>query len=654
MPPDSRPPSPDVASTSRPARLSIPRIGEWLGIGNPSARTWARGRRFAARAMLASPFLLLLAHDLLLRADRIAGYDLKSAAFYGLSLVLSAAFWTGLLAVSARRRGIVRLAAVAFGAALALFAVGAQTYTFSRYQTYMDHQSVLVGTSMMPSIWQQLASDRATFALALAPPVIAALAMPFLIRAIAPTRPRWSLRALDVTVIALLLSLLVSPDHGGVQGQSPDIMYVSALGQLARARWDHNETVERVHPGPRSPIPLPDLRANPPVPRDVVFVLTESVRAQSVCVAYDDHCKWTPFSNSEAPNRIPLMQMRSVDSTTAISLAVMWNGLRPESTRAELHSAPLLWEYAHAAQIDTAYFTSQNLLFGNSGAWLDGLPLTRRVSATEIEPDSTLEIGADDGKLVDYATGELGALREPYFAVVHLSNTHFPYKTDPKYSPFLPEEEATGPGYETEIRNRYADAIYLQDRAIGRLIHAIRSRPEGNRVVIVFLSDHGEQLREKGAVGHTGTLYEEEIRIPAWIDAPKGTLTSEEERHLKALRDTPLTTLDIAPTMLDLLGLLDEPRIAPLRAKMPGKSLLRGGSSTDNEIFLSNCTELWQCAFKNWGAIKGTKKLIANQGDHAWNCYDVAEDPSELRAMDPEECGDLQSLAESKGHGRPF
>ena len=604
--------------------------------------------------MLVAPFALVLAHDLSLRSDRIARYGTDSALFYVFSLILSLAFWAGLLAAAARRRGPVRWICAAFGTVTALFAVGAQTYTFSRYQTYMDHQSVLVGTSMMPSIWQQLASDRATFAIALAPPVVAALASPFLLRLVAATRPAHAWRALDLSVGALLLALFVSPEHGGVQGQSPDIMYVSALGQLARARWDHNETVERVHPGPRSPIPLPDLRANPPLPRDVVFVLTESVRAQSVCVAYDDHCVWTPFSNLEAPDRMPFTQMRSVDSTTAISLAVMWNGLPPESSRAALHSAPLLWEYAHAAQIDTAYFTSQNLLFGNSGTWLDGVPLTRRVSATELEPDSTLEIGADDGKLVDYATGELGALREPYFAVVHLSNTHFPYKTDPKYSPFMPEEEATGPGYETEIRNRYADAIYLQDRAVGRLIHAIRSRPEGNRVVIVFLSDHGEQMREKGAVGHTGTLYEEEIRIPAWIDAPKGTLTAEEERHLKELRDTPLTTLDIAPTMLDLLGLYEEPRIAPLRSKMPGKSLLRGGSNTDREIFLSNCTELWQCAFKNWGAMQGTRKLIANQGDHSWNCYDVADDPSELRVMEPEECGDLRSLAESKGHGRPF
>ena len=64
-------------------------------------------------------------------------------------------------------------------------------------------------------------------------------------------------------------------------------------------------------------------------PRNVVFVITESVRAQSVCVAYDPKCRWTPFSNEAAPNRIPLTQMRALDSTTAISLAIMWGGHMP-------------------------------------------------------------------------------------------------------------------------------------------------------------------------------------------------------------------------------------------------------------------------------------------------------------------------------------
>jgi hypothetical protein len=386
----------------------------------------------------------------------------------------------------------------------------------------------------------------------------------------------------------------------------------------------------------------------------VLFVITESVRSTSVCVAHDESCVWTPFSNAAAPERLPFTQVRALDSTTAISLAIMWGGLLPTEPRKDLHSAPLLWEYARAGGWDTAYWTSQNLLFGNSGTWVDGLPLSRHVSATEIEPNATLETGADDGKLVDYVLGDISGLREPFIGVVHLSNTHFPYAVDPDFLPFLPQEEASGPGYETEIRNRYQDAIILQDRAVGRLIREVRARKEGARTVIVFVSDHGEQMREKGAVGHTGTLFDPEIRIPLWIDAPPGTITEDERSALAQLKDTPLTSLDVFPTLLDLMGMYDAPELAPLRARWAGKSLLRGGSSPDSVWPLTNCSELWACAFKNWGAIQGTRKLVATTWDHAWNCYDVANDPDELHDLGPDACAGLRAYAEKTMGGRPF
>lgn len=610
-------------------------------------------RRFAARLLFVFPMVAIVWGDLGRRPQMLAHLTHRAQLFYFLSVVLCAALWGALIVVSTRRRGAVRWLARGALVAGAVFALGAQVYTFERYQAYLNHRAVLVGTSMLPSVGQQLWSDRSTFAAAVLPPLVVALFLPLFGRALAATRPRRSRIALDLAVAALLMALFVSPARGE-QDATPDMLYLSAMGQLARAHWDHNETVERVHPSARTPLVIPPLVAHAPAKRNVLFILTESVRAMSTCVGYEKECMFTPFSNAAAPHRIPLRQMRSVDSTTAISLSVMWSGLAPGESRAALHSAPLIWEYARAAHIDTAYWTSQNLLFGNSGAWMDGLPLTRFVSASQIEPDAELEIGADDGKLVDYAAGDLGALTEPFVGVLHLSNTHFPYKVDHAFAPFLPEEEATGPGYETEIRNRYQDAIYLQDRAIGRFLEALRARPEGARTVVVFLSDHGEQMREKGAVGHTGTLYEEEIRIPAWIDAPAQTLTTSEEASLRRLEDTPLTTLDVLPTILDLLGLWDAEGLRGFRAKMPGSSLLRGGSSTDGAVLLTNCSELWACAFKNWGAIRGTKKLIATQGDHAWNCYDLADDPAELHDLGPAACGNLASTAEAHARGRPF
>ncbi len=617
-------------------------------------RTRAKGQRWLARALLFSPPLAIAACDAARRASWLAHMARDDLRSYVASLVMASALWASVVCIATRRAGSGRWIGRALLLVLSVLAVGGQLYTFDRYQAYLNHRAVLVGTSMMPSVGQQLWTDRLTFAQAILPVVIAAALLPWLARRLAPARPRGSSLARDVAVVAVLAMAFSAPGRSENQAATPDVLYVAAIGQLARAHWDHNETVERVHPGPRSPTPVPALQAAPKRPRNVLLLLTESVRASSTCVAYTSDCPWTPFSNAAAPSRLPLGQMRAVDSTTAISLGVMWSGLAPTESRAALHSAPLLWEYAHAAGLATAYWTSQNLLFGNSGEWMRGLPLTKSVTATQLDPDADLDTGADDGKVVDRALAEMSDLREPFVGVVHLANTHFPYAIDDDDAPFQPQSDATGPGYEREILNRYRDGIWKQDRAIGRFLRELRKTPAGAHTVVMFLSDHGEQMHEKGAVGHTGTLYDQEIHIPAWIDAPPATLDADEEQSLRALADRPVTTLDVLPTLLDLAGLWDEPALVRFRAAMPGTSLLRGGTPVDRALVMTNCTELWQCAFKNWGAIRGSRKLIAHQYDAAWSCFDAASDPEEKNDLGEAACGDLLPLAEADGRGRPF
>jgi glucan phosphoethanolaminetransferase (alkaline phosphatase superfamily) len=593
--------------------------------------------------------------DLSKRHARLLAFEGSDFLFYAGSIVVGLVIWSSLVGVATRTRGMARWPVRVLLTFAALLLMGTQIYTFERYQAYVNHRAVLVGTSFLPSIGQQLWFDRWTVLRALLPCLVLAVGIPLVARKLAPMRKRsrgWL--CLDLALVAVLLGAFISPERGAEQGQPPDIMYVAAMGQLARARWDHNETVERVHPGPRTPEPMPALVAMPARKRNVVMLITESVRAQSICLDYSEKCLFTPFSNKAVPDRIALTQMRALDSTTAISLAIMWSGLLPTENRKKLHSAPILWEYVHAAGLESAYYTSQNLLFGNSGKWLEGAPWTRHVSATMIEPEATYETGSDDGKMVDYALKDIGALAEPWIAVVHLSNTHFPYKIDPEDMPFTPQDEATGPGYENEILNRYQDSIHLQDKAVGRFLEEMKKRPDADHTVTVYVSDHGEQMREKGAVGHTGTLFDPEIRIPFWVAAPKGTLTDDEEKNLRALHTTPVTSLDVFPTIMDLMGLWDAPPIAGFKQKIPGQSLLRGGSTTDKSIILTNCTELWACAFKNWGAIHGSKKLIAHQGERSWSCFDVATDPDELRPLDPSACGDLLPFTEHAMGGHPF
>jgi glucan phosphoethanolaminetransferase (alkaline phosphatase superfamily) len=532
-------------------------------------------------------------------------------------------------------------------------AVGAQLYYFGRYHAYMNPRAVLVGTSMLPSIGQQLWSDRASFLRALVPPLALAALLPIARRTLAPVSARSGWRALDAALAVLLVCVFaVNPSGGGEQAASPDVLYLASMGRLASARWRHDDQVERAHPGPRAPAPVPALAARTPR-RSVVLVVTESVRASDACSVPSTACATTPYTNALLPERFGFSQMRSLDSTTAASLAVIWSGMPPTASREALHTAPLLWEYAHAAGFDTAYWTSQNMFFANSGTWLEGVPLSRWVSATDLDPDPTYETGADDAKLVDAVARDLPALRRPFVGVVHLSNTHFPYVIDEADAPFQPQSQAFGAGDGARIRNRYDDAIRRQDAIVARLVRAIRAAADGERTAIVFVSDHGEQLRERGAIGHTWGVYDEEVRVPFWIDAPAGALSAEQMRTLHALQDEPLTQLDVLPTVLDLMGVREAPEIASLRAAMPGESLLRGGTP-GRAVVLTNCSSIFACAFKNWGALRGTRKLLATQNDADWRCFDVATDPDEQVDLGPDACRDLRLLAEADGRGTPF
>ncbi len=588
--------------------------------------------------------------DLAVRGEQIAAWPRATIGAYAATAVLGGVLGVALVIAAARPRAWLARVLLLAGATMA---VGAQLYFFGRYHAFLNPRAVLVGTSMMPSVRQQLWSDRGSFLRALALPVAAAVLLPIAVRRWASGLPaRRGLMALDMGVGSLLVATFVLPVAGGnEQAASPDVLYLASLGRLAYARWDHDDAVSRAHPGHRTPAPVPRVAAEPR--RSVLLVVTESVRGADVCSAPGEDCETNPYTNAQLPDRFGLSQMRALDSTTAVSLAVLWAGMPPTASREALHTAPLVWEYAHAAGFDTAYWTAQNMFFANSGTWLEGVPVSRWVSATDLDADATYEIGADDGKLVDVVLRDLPHMGAPFVGVVHLSNTHFPYVIDDDDAPFQPQSHAFGAGDTVKVRNRYLDAIRRQDAIVARLVRGVRAMPGGEGVALVFVSDHGEQIRERGAIGHTWGVYDEEVRVPFWIDAPPGMLTDRQEESLRSLRDVPVTQLDVLPTVLDLMGIWDAPQIAGFRRDMPGQSLLRGGTP-GQPVVLTNCSDLFACAFKNWGAMRGARKLVATQNDSHWHCFDVLEDPREKSDLGEDACTDLRTLAQADGRGAPF
>jgi hypothetical protein len=607
-------------------------------------------RRITSALVFALPGAIIVITDALRRWSIIMNWEAASRWTYFATTFVTFLLWGALCRIVAHAPGMSRWLAYALLVMGAGLAWGGQNYLFGRFHCYVNERAVLVGASMMPSVGQQVRADANTFSLAVGPPLVLVSLLPFALRKISISNLR---KHLDLAVFALLGAFTLGRSaSGSEQAATPDVLYFSALTGLAQAKWEGKPS--RLLPGARSPLPVPTLIPAPPVPRNVLLVVTESVRASDVCKQRDLHCRTTPFTQRATEHRFDLEQMRALDSTTAISLAVMWSGVPVEGSREAFHEMPLVWEYGRAAGFRTAYWTAQNLLFANSAMWLAGVPLDKTVSATEIDPEASYEIGAPDGELVERALSDLDTLAEPFVGVVHLSNTHYPYAIDERDAPFQPQRMAFGRGDNEQIHNRYKDAIYAQDRHIARLVETVRSRPYGQKTVVVFTSDHGEQMRERGAVSHASTMLDAEIHVPFWVDAPEGTLSERERASLRSLRQVPVTQVDVLPSLLDLMGVLDSEGIASLRAKMPGRSLLRGGSDPSMPVFLSNCSEIFACAFRNWGAMRGTKKIWAMEGDAQWSCLDIASDPFEEQPLPLSQCNDLVPFVERVGKGAPF
>ena len=613
-------------------------------------RRWARARRGLAAGALVLPVVLVIAMDVAHRGGRMIAWGPREIALYCIAAIEGCILWGCLLGVASRRRGSLRWFAAAAFATMATLALGTQRYFYQQYATYLNVDAVLFGTALSQSLVSQLRAQAGSVMRAVVSPLLVAVALVAIARwAVRPTR-----RAAHVfswlAPATIIAAGFIPCSYRTVQASTPDIIWFHAMGglvtSLSRGGPPH------VEPGLRHPEYIPALSPAPKKPRNVLLIMTEGIRFDAVCVEPDPACKGTPFTNQAAPERLPLLQVRANTSTTAIALGVIWSGLRPTETRDAIHTAPLIFDYARAAGYDAAYLTSQHMMFASSEAFVRDLPVSHRCGGADLDPDADIDMGADDALLTARSIHDLAELKEPWLAVVQYSSTHFPYRVSDGAQPFQPASESKAPEDNRAFFNHYRNAVYLEDRAVADLIRALRATQAGQRTVVFYTSDHGEAFRDHDQLGHTGSVFEEEIHVPAWIDAPPGTLSAEERASIEAAKNQLVWQVDMAPTLLDLIGVWDHPEIGRHRARMVGHSLL-GSERTQAVLPLTNCTELWGCAFRNWGVMKGALKLEAREWDFVWHCWNVIADPLERRDLGPAACGDLAATASAVFGGLP-
>lgn len=116
------------------------------------------------------------------------------------------------------------------------------------------------------------------------------------------------------------------------------------------------------------------------------------------------------------------------------------------------------------------------------------------------------------------------------------------------------------------IFNRYINAVHHLDQQLGRVIDDLEHRGELDNTLIVITGDHGEEFMEHGRWGHNSEFHDEQIHVPLVIAGPGIE---------PAVINTPTSHLDVAPTLLGRLGIINASHDyavgVPLNQATPGR-----------------------------------------------------------------------------------
>jgi len=188
------------------------------------------------------------------------------------------------------------------------------------------------------------------------------------------------------------------------------------------------------------------------------------------------------------------------------------------------------------------------------------------------------------------------------------------------------------------VRPAYMGLVAQVDAHLGRIFDALRESGRMRDTLIVFTSDHGDFLGDRG-LGEKELFHDEIVRVPFLLydpdpraDARRGT---SDARFVEAV--------DIVPTILDALD------VAPARHRVEGRSLLplTRGENVDG----------WRdCAISELDYAFRRARQVLHRGVHDCRAYmvrtavwkyvhwqgfrpqlfDLAADPQELRDLGAE------------------
>jgi len=207
--------------------------------------------------------------------------------------------------------------------------------------------------------------------------------------------------------------------------------------------------------------------------------------------------------------------------------------------------------------------------------------------------------------------------------------------TDKELGPILTGDLPLSRDEWQDYNDIYDADIYYLDSQLRELFSYLEARRYLANTIVVITADHGDHLGEHQMISHVFSLYEPLVRVPLVIRVPDGL----PELHEIA---GPVQTVDIYPTIMDLLG--DREDMAD--ARFQGASLVGKEASphdfTISEYQFFERPLIASCLESNPGAtgilkyqgrslkaftVGSLKYIRSSRGDS--ELYDLSTDPGE-------------------------
>lgn len=279
-------------------------------------------------------------------------------------------------------------------------------------------------------------------------------------------------------------------------------------------------------------------------------------------------------------------------------------------------------------------------------------PMKSSVSMTNIGPGESPYTKYDHDiadRTCDWLrTKAEGASDDPFFLFTSFVCPHPPYIAPPEFYDLYPTDKIPTPKlsdpdavthpwiYKMERNRNYNDfltedsrrvllssyygCISYLDHNIGRVLDCLDDCGLRDDTMVVYTSDHGDNLGTRRLFGKSN-MYEEASFIPMIVagpDIPEGKVST-----------TPVTLLDVAPTILDAAGLSDLPEAQDL----PGRSMIEVAQADSDPDRVAFCEYYAAAADRAAFMIRKGKYKYIHYVGYEPELFDLDADPEELDSL---------------------